>query len=176
VTEIKYQRSILWKRFAGTFLFVIIGVVFLVEGYRMREVPFLLMLPFFFLGIVCFLFTGPLWLFYLKSLFTSQNSIISFNDDVVRAWGKELEWSMIIRVTEKGPTIGKWGMLDHESWLFHLKDGSVWQVPTYQLLTAGEWKQARSVICQQVHERGWKSIARQEKAKKQRHLRQQKMK
>lgn len=163
VTEIRYQRSILWKRFGGTLLFLIIGVVFLVEGYRMRELPFLLMLPLYFLGIVCFLFTGPLWLFCLKSLFTSKNYIISFNDKVVRAWGKELEWSMIIRVTEKGPTIGKWGMIDYESWLFHLKDGSVWQVPTYQLLTAGEWKQARSVIRQQVHERGWKSVRKRKK-------------
>lgn len=160
MTEIKYQRSTLWKQFAGAFVFVIIGVFFLVEGYRMREIPFLLMIPFYFLGIATLLFVGPPWLFYLKSLFTSQNGIISFNDEVVRAWDKEVQWSMIIRVKEKGPTIGKWGRLDHQSWLFHLKDGSVWQVPTYQLLTNGEWKQARSIIRQQVHERGWKAVRR----------------
>lgn len=156
--EIKYQRSVLWKRFAATLVFVVIGILFFIEGYRMRQLPLLLMLPLFFLGATSILLTGPLFLFYVRRLFTYDTSIIKYNRDVIRAWGKEVPLNEILRVEEKGPTLGNWGKIDHESWLFYIKDGSIWRVPTYQLLTDKEWKQARSLIRQQVHERGWKSV------------------
>lgn len=163
--EIKYQRSKLWKQFGATLVFVVIGVFFFFEGYRMREFPFLLMFPLFMLGAVSLLFTGSLWLFYLKRLFVSDTSIIKYNHEVISAWGREVPLKEILRVEEKGPTVGNWGMLDTQSWLFHLKDGSVWQVPTYQLFTHEEWKKSRSMIRQQVHERGWKAVRKSENKK-----------
>ncbi|MDO7907154.1 hypothetical protein Q5741_12115 [Paenibacillus sp. JX-17] len=156
--KIQYRWSKLLMNTGSCVLFILTAIGLVAYGISAISGSWLLGIPSIYLGVTVLLFISRLSIHYFKRLFHSNRTLLAYDDNGLYGAGRFVPWSSILRVQEQGTQIGRWFSLESTSWIFYLKDGSEWKVTTDELLSPQEWKQARSVVRNGVHERGWKSI------------------
>lgn len=148
--NISYRKSLAFWKMMGSLLFVVVCILLVLIVFWDRDISkiqiffcissAMLGIPFFGGYLVA---SAGKWL-------RKDTRLLMYDEHQITDGVRSVSWSAIARLDYRGASFRKWMLPRFPAYIFHLKDGSRWEVSTYYMLNDEEFassiKLLRSLI------------------------------
>ncbi|GIP18653.1 hypothetical protein J40TS1_42950 [Paenibacillus montaniterrae] len=155
MNAICYRKSVAWGKAFGSLLFVLTCLFLLYAAFYMDTT---VVRKFFCItsAIIGIPFFGGYLLVCLPRALKSDTTLLTYDQQSISDGKRTVEWTDIVKISYKGPSIQKWLLPQFPELIFHLKNRETWRVNTYYLLTDAEIHAVLKQLRRQVDHSGKK--------------------